>query len=464
MNPTSKLKFASALLLTALLSACTVDDTGLIPPDIEGNVYNTNCRVVIDHRDPDTGAPRSTILLETQQVCSNGAPNIELLDDACATLVRINMENFEMMYPGYAGDPYFEVVDSTRVESETCQLSPWTDEGDGEVLSRTDMLVDTAADLSLLNDDTGQLLGKNSITNSLAVLVDSEIQVGAKFAKWRYADTTAQGEIDYDRFNCNAAGECDIVLRSITLQFADFTIVRPTVFARDVPVRDARLYSIKNYATRTDSAGRFTIGDVDAIVSSVIDGEKINLLNTQGLTIEGQFADNLHGQSHAALMLNLSIKDQNEQYSVSAKAKFQTHKFPTKLANGKDGSLCLTDGPKTIYREARVADCSYKKPHQVWSFELKGRYLRIRQPFTNMCLNVKSASENYDGGIVSIVNCSDHWDQLWAVDNDFNVINLHTQKCLDVGGNKNRNEDDLVTINACNSKISTQDWAVRRPS
>ncbi|WP_189399822.1 RICIN domain-containing protein [Arenicella chitinivorans] len=408
--------------------------------------------------------PNSAELLETQKVCSNGPPNTELLPAACEVLVRTNRENFEMMYPGYRGDPYFEARESSAIESETCQLSGWTDEGDGDVVGRTDMLVIGAADdVTLLNDDTGQLLGVNSITNSRSVLVDSEIRVGAKFAAWRYANTTAEGSIDYDRFNCSNGFECDVILRNISLQFEDFTIVRPTIFARDVSVKDSRLYSLKSYATRTDSAGRFTISNIDAIVSSVIDGDEVNLLNTQGLKIEGQFTDYLHGQSHAPLTLTLKIEDGNGQYSVNALARLQTHKFPSKLANGKQGRLCLTAGPKKVYQEARVSECDYKKPFQVWSFEIKGRYLRIRQPLTNTCLNVKSASENYNGGIVSIVNCSDHWDQLWRVDNDFNVINLHTRKCLDIGGNKNRGEDDLVTIHACNSKVDTQNWVMRRP-
>ena len=61
------------------------------------------------------------------------------------------------------------------------------------------------------------------------------------------------------------------------------------------------------------------------------------------------------------------------------------------------------------------------------------------------------------------MNCSDHYDQLWSIDHDFNVVNLHTRKCLDVGRNKDRGEDDLVTIHSCNTKAAGQDWSVRRP-
>ena len=125
--------------------------------------------------------------------------------------------------------------------------------------------------------------------------------------------------------------------------------------------------------------------------------------------------------------------------------------------------MCLTGGALAVYREARVSKCSLKKPYQAWYFEQEGRYLKIRQPLNNTCLNVKSGNENYDGGIVSIVNCSDHYDQYWSIDQDHNVVNLVTRKCLDVGRNHNRGEDDLVTIHTCEIKADGQNWSVRRP-
>jgi len=456
------LKNGLALTILLFLFGCSVDHTGIGPVDIEGQVYTANCRVIIDHDDSD-GVPVSTEISEMPQVCSNQAPAEALITRSCEVVTQMNQRNYVVQYGPSAVVTYFEAASSTLDESaDPCFLPPSTELGEGEILSRTDMLVNSASS-ELRPEEIGKILAKNSLTNSLAVVVNSKVNVGVKLLDWRYADTTAAGEVDFDRFNCKEDQTCDVVLRQISLKFEDFTIVRPTVFARDIPVQNARLYSVTSHATQVDSDGRFTLEGVNAVITSVIDGEKVNLLSSQELNISGQFNNNLHDQSHAALTLNLQIDHANERYAIRASADFQVRKFPSKLAIGEKHPLCLTGGALARYREARVQECNLKQPYQAWYFEQKGRYLRIRQPLTNTCLNVKSKSQNYDGGIVSIVNCSDHYDQLWSIDNDHNVVNLHTRKCLDVGRNKSRGEDDLVTIHSCNVKASGQDWTVRRP-
>lgn len=461
-------KNSLALICLLSISGCdlfpSVDHTGLLPVDIEGQVHTVDCRVLVDYENA-IGAPTTEEFTEMPQVCSNGAPEAALLARSCevVTTDEATLDNYKMLRGESARVSFFEAVSSALDETaETCFLPPATEPGDGEVLSRTDMLVTGTAE-GLRDDEIGKILPKTSLTNSLAVLVDSKVHVGAKFLKWRHADTTAAGSVEFDRSNCHADDGCDLMVRQISLKLEDFTIVRPTVFARDVTVKDARIYSISSHAARVGNDGRFTLEGVNAIISSVIDGKKVNLLSTQDLRISGQFNDELHAQNHAALTLSLNIDHANEKFSIQAKASFQIRKFPTKLATGTRTPVCLTGGTLTRYREARVTECDLKRPFQTWYFEQKGRYLRVRQPLINMCLNVKSESQNYDGGIVSIVNCSDHWDQLWAIDHDFNVVNLHTRKCLDLGRNKNRGEDDLVTIHSCNAKANGQDWSVRSP-
>jgi hypothetical protein len=460
------LKHGLALALLPFLSGCflfpSVDHTGLLPADIEGQVHTVNCRVVIDYENA-AGVPVTDDIIETQQVCSVDAPEIALQTRGCVALVAVNEDNYVSLRGPTAVVTFFEPVSSNFEEdADPCFIPAGTESGEGEVISRTDMLVNSASS-ELWPDEIGKILAKNSLTNSLAVVVDSKISVGAKFLDWRYADTTATGEANFDRFNCKEDKTCDIVLRQISMKLEDFTIVRPTVFAPDVHVRDARLYSVTSHSARVDSDGRFTIDNVNAVITSVIDGDKVNLLSGQAIKISGQFNDNLHSQSHAALTLKIEMKHANERFSISASADFQIRKFPSKLAIEVKKPMCLTGGALAIYREARVSECDLKQPYQTWYLEQKGRYLRITQPLNNTCLNVKSDSQNYDGGLVSIVNCSDHYDQLWSIDHDFNVVNLHTRKCLDVGRNKDRGEDDLVTIHSCDLKASGQDWFVSRP-
>lgn len=462
------LKISLALTMLLSLSGCflfppSIDHTGLMPVDIMGQVYTVNCRVVIDHED-DIGVPVTAEITELPQVCSNDAPEAALLFRACEAVTNANQANYQMTRGPTAMVSFFEPVSSSLEESaDPCFIPAGTEVGEGEVISRTDMLSNSASS-ELRPDEIGKILPKNSLTNSLAVLSNSEVRVGAKFASWRYANTTASGDISFDRFNCDEDNTCDVVFRQISLKFEDFTIVRPTIFARDVKLRDVRLYSVTSHSVRTDSEGRFKVNGVNAIITSVVNGEKVTLLSSQDLQISGQFNHNLHEQAHAALTMQINVKEANSNVSINADAYFKIKKFPSKLASNLKNPMCLTGGALAIYREARVSKCSLKQPYQAWYLEEKGRYLRIRQPLNNTCLNVKSGSQNYDGGIVSIVNCSDHFDQLWAIDNDFNVVNLNTGKCLDVGRNHNRGEDDLVTIHTCEIKAGGQDWSVLKPS
>lgn len=456
------LKNGIALSVLFFLASCSVDHTGIGPGDMEGQVHTVSCRVLIDYDNAD-GVPVTDDIIEMPQVCSNEAPEEALLSRSCEAVTQTNQDNYELLRGPTARVSFFEPVSSTLEEdADPCFIPAGVAAGEGEVLSRTDMLVNSASS-ELRPEEIGKILAKNSLTNSLAVLVDSKVNVGAKFLDWRYADTTAKGEVEFDRFNCKADKTCDLVLRQISMNFEDFTIVRPTIFARDVTVRDARLYSVTSHSARVDSDGRFTVENVNVLITSVIDGEKVTLLSSQDLKVSGQFSDNLHGQSHAALTLKIDMKHVNERFSINAAADFQIRKFPSKLAIAGKKPMCLTGGAFAIYREARVSQCDLKQPYQAWYLEQKGRYLRITQPLNNTCLNVKSASQNYDGGIVSIVNCSDHYDQLWSIDHDYNVVNLHTRKCLDVGRNKERGDDELVTIHSCEIKANGQDWSVRRP-
>lgn len=460
------MKICLSLTLPLTLSGCfffsSVDHTGLLPPDVEGQVHTISCRVRIDFLNDDN-IPETTEAIEMQQVCSNESPAIDLQTRACEVAIELNEDNYEMLRGPSARVSFFEPESSSfEADAEPCFIPESTAIGDGEVLSRVDMLSNSAS-VGLRPEEVGVILTKNSLTNSLAVSTASNVTVGAKFLDWRFAETTAHGEIEFDRTNCKADKTCDLVVRQVSLALDDFTIVRPTVFAQDVNVKNARLYSITSHAAKVDSEGRFTINDMNVIVTSVVDGEQVTLVSSQDFKIEGKFSDNLHDQNHAALTLAIDIKHANKQFSIAASAGFQVRRFPSKLATGKEAQMCLTGGPLAIYREARVSQCDFKKPHQVWYFEQKGRYLRIRQPLNNTCLNVKSDSQNYDGGIVSIVNCSDHYDQLWSIDHDFNVVNLHTRKCLDVGKNKKRNDPALVTIHGCDSKADAQNWTVQRP-
>jgi len=491
-------KISLFIFLTFSLSACTADRHGLARP---GNIHEVSCKIVIDYDDPQTGVPISEELEEKQQVCSLEPPNETLMIGACNTIARKNSNNYEIAYPNHEV-AFIEPVTSQMIDG-SCPLT------DNPIIAgASSMLVDEYILSDSINDwtqpDSGidPLLSKNININSTAKVMGSHVTVGAKFLAWRYAKTLAKGEINFDRSNCNYNGECDIVLRNVDLSMDDFIIERPTIFARDITVKDTRLYTQGNYKARVDQDGFFKIDNVNTIISSVIDGEEINLLNGRRISIFGHFTDALQGQNHASSALRIFIFVDNGDYIVYTDSILDVSKFPSKLANGDRQDVCLTGGPYDVTKNAEVTHCSLKVPNQAWSFEKKGQHLRIRQKMTNHCLNVKPPiptfiiktpfinagssdsgfqnvnsgfggsqgpgislpTQNYEGDIVNIVRCSDDSNQLWSLAPGDEVKHIKTGKCLGVEENIYRPQHDGVTVSGCSSKDNEgQRWFLNRP-
>lgn len=352
-------------LLAFSLSACTADRFGLAQP---GNIHEVSCKVVIDYEDPISGVPVSEELVETQQVCGLAPPDENLMTRACNTIARENSENYEMAYPdhevAFVGPVTSQLVDGSCPITDNPIIA-----GASSILVDEHILRDSVDDWTRPDSEIDPLLSKNININSTAKVKGSPVTVGAKFLAWRYAKTTANGEINFDRLDCNYRGECDIVVRNVDLAIDDFVIERPTIFARDVSVKDTRLYTQGSYKARVDQDGFFKIDNVSTIVSSVIDGEQIDLLNSRRIAIYGHFTDPHQGQNHAATKVRIFIFVDNGDYIVYTDSILDVSKFPSKLANGDRQDVCLTGGPYDVTKNAVVTHCSLKVPNQVWSFE-----------------------------------------------------------------------------------------------
>ena len=89
---------------------------------------------------------------------------------------------------------------------------------------------------------------------------------------------------------------------------------------------------------------------------------------------------------------------------------------------------------------AGVHDPQYK---QKWLFKAKGEDVySIRSLRGNWCLNHKAPADNYEGGPVKLVGCSNHPDQQWRRSNSrrnqFRLRNMSSGKCLNVHGREHK--------------------------
>ncbi|MDB4511846.1 RICIN domain-containing protein [Arenicella sp.] len=472
-------------LLTLSLSSCSADRFGLAE---SGDSHEVSCKVVIDYDDVRTGVPISDELTEKQGVCSVGPPSEQLMTRACYEVVNNNFKNYASQYPDNEISFVGPISSTMIMREDDCPVNdfPFFDSSSSMLVDEY-IVRDSIDDWTTADNDIDPFLGANIHINSTAEVSDSRVIVGAKFLAWRYANTTATGEINFDRLNCSYSGECDIVVRNIDLSIADFVIERPTIFARDITVKNTRLYTQGRYKTRVDRNGFFQIDNVSTIVASLIDDEQINLLNNRKISIYGQFNDARQGQSHTAATVKIYIYVNNGDYIIYTNSVLDISKFPSKLANGDGQDACLTGGPFDVSKNAVVFDCSFKIANQVWSFENRGANLRIRQAMTDRCLYVKPPiptldapnpfsgfggfniprislpRNDYEGDVVSIVSCADDPRQLWSLGRSGEVKHVDSGKCLGVEENLYQPREDSVTVSDCNIKTNAaQRWFFSR--
>lgn len=439
----NKIKLLVITVLPLLLSSCGVCRDGLAR-FIDGNRYQVSCDLSFQHAD-DGGNVFTETISNSIDVCSNGMPSSDLSNNACEVLSEISQNSIQLDYPG-ANNFMSLGARSTSSRGESCRINSAI-YGDGQGFAiRTSML---------LRDYSGRMLGSNGLSTSKYKVSNSNLRVGAKFVKWRHANTKAQGEAELDRTNCNAQG-CDLVLRHLNVKINDFKIERPTVFAKDVKVEDASLYTLNQYITRVNKDGTFSLSGVKSVVSAVVQGEQVVLLSDNDIQIEGQFSNLLSNQRNLPQTIKLNLIGKNNDFKMSGTATLNATALSASLVSYNTWR-CLTGEPGRHFQLAKMDSCS--SANQRWSIEKFGSYKRIRAPLTNMCLNVKSRYENRDGGQVSIVSCSNHQDQAWAIRSNGTLFHPKTRKCLHAA-NSERYDGGYVKIHTCSAGTDwRQQWA-----
>jgi len=304
------------------------------------------------------------------------------------------------------------------------------------------------------------MLGDSNLSNLQATISAANLRVSAKFLKWRHASTSGSGRVFFDASKCSRSGPCPLILRHFDIKLDDFTIVRPTGFAKDVKVRNAKLYTISNYETMVDVNGNFSFRNVKAVVSGEANGEKSTFISEQPTTVTGRFNRYRGSFRVAPESLTLHINEASPNFAIRGNVKMNVTKFHASLRN-RATNRCLRgtlEGRRLV--RASIEGCRVKGLPKTWAFEKKGNEYQIKQAFSNTCLNLKTSIDNREGGSVYLVGCSNHQDQRWSINKNGSIRHKASGKCLNVHRGRQNKHGGLVTVYSC-ANTPDQRWTLQ---
>lgn len=441
-----------------LLSGCFlkglkgVDHTGLLPT-IPGQKYRIGC--VFDSTNASSGA--STRFTSAASYCFNGPPTpsaVQAAWEICSEWASVH--EFEMNSTGSTSNVSVAEASERLLTGEECRLLDDTPPGIG---AREDPL-STSLSAVLLKDDTGSMLGDSTLSNLQATVSQANFRVSANFLRWRHANTSGVGRVFFDVKKCTRSGPCTLILRHFDISLDDFTIVRPTRLAKDVKIRNAKLYTLKNYETTIDANGNFSFKNVKAVVSGIANGKKSVFISEKPTTITGSFISYRGSFRVAPKSLVLNINEASPSFAIKGAVKMTVNKFHARLRN-EATNRCLrgTLDDRNVTR-ASIEGCRVNGWPKDWAFEKRRNGYQIKQAFSSSCLNLKTNKDNREGGPVYLVDCSNHQDQRWSVDNDGHIRHLASGKCLNVHKGRENKYGGLVTVYSC-ANTPDQRWALR---
>lgn len=132
----------------------------------------------------------------------------------------------------------------------------------------------------------------------------------------------------------------------------------------------------------------------------------------------------------------LIVVTQRDKPTLHNKASNRCLTMPATAIRGREGRAQVN----TCNSAAGVFDSEHK---QKWLFQERGDNIySIRSLRGNWCLNHKASVDNYEGGPVKLVGCSNHADQQWQRSdnrrNQFRLRNRSSGKCLNVHGREHK--------------------------
>ena len=151
------------------------------------------------------------------------------------------------------------------------------------------------------------------------------------------------------------------------------------------------------------------------------------------------------------------------QMPAAAYAQQTTFAQLKNVATGR----CLNTPSKLIGQEMPVSISSCKSPadtsQTVQFVKVRDDKWSIRNADGNACLNLKSSTENKNGGHVKWVGCSTHTDQLWTLTAKLNsgpsqneVRNVGSGKCLEVRSRNENRDGGRAAIYTCSNSADVR--------
>ena len=438
-------------LLSALLSSCSVDHTGLLPVE-PGVTYRLQC--TFDRTYSVDGVENSFRFESNARYCFNGEASADAAYSTCVGQAEGLEFEQQQANPDWSG-LRVRVAESAarRLAGEECSIRPGTPEGVGR---RIDGL--SASGVVLRRDDTGHRLDDSNLANLQAKVSRAQLRVSAKFAQWRHASTGGRGRAFLDASSCPRLEGCPLVLRHFELVLNDFTIVRPTRFAKDVKVRNAKLYTISNFETTTDASGAFVFRNVKAVVSAEVNGERMAFVSETPTVVRGRMDQFRGGRGVAPQRIWLSIDESTPKFAVRGTVLMEVVQHEAALRNGATGKCLAGTLNDAVVSAATIESCGSGARAKAWRFERRGDAFQIRQAYANACLNLKTSVDNREGGAVHLVGCSGHRDQLWRMGADGHIRHVPSGKCLNVHAGRENRDGGAVSVHSC-ANTRDQVWA-----
>lgn len=448
------LRYTAMLSISFLISGCPGDeDTTPLDP---GNHYQQTCACA--YTASSSAGTNEGVISETAYTCSNGAPNADVGNRACGPRSVPANRMAQQMFPTSTISNVSCSSSSNRSTGRSCSIEKNTDPGDG-VASIENPLVSGTNDI-LLWDPSGAVLGESNSANLTGSIRDSSISASVKFLRWRTGSTKAKGKVQLDRPVCRSNQNCPIILRYMELDIDDFDIHRPVV--RNARLRNAQLYTLNNYKSEIERDGKFRFKNVQVVVSATVNGQARNFKYTIDSDVVGRISNFQGSGPVAPAVIDFWFDANNSSMRLKSKVTFRVDRSEVRIRSAST-RRCLRGRPgdrRPI--RATVEVCTNPTVSQSWSLEAKNANYKIRQPAFNSCLNVKSGSQNFDGGHVEVAGCSNHSDQLWELLPGSKLRHKTTRRCLNIrAGSQNRNGGN-VEISGCSNHLD-QRWTLLNP-
>ncbi|MEM8493743.1 MAG: hypothetical protein AAF756_23220, partial [Pseudomonadota bacterium] len=357
------------------LGGCGVDNSGLGVYDV-GTTFAIQCNFLAT---TNRFGLRFDNFSETYSYCVNDAatPSGERFDEICESQAERLESNF-YLESSTAPPVIVESRGATarRLATQPCTLPV------GDVASAVRSAQTSGTDGAGVPGAFHPPVGYSTLTNLTGAAASSRLRISAKFRSWRHAETSAEGVALFDYEPCLLDTDCRIVLRHLALDLRDFSIERPTRLARDVSIRSAQLRTEGSYGATLDEEGRFTLKNVQALVTGIVNGKRRALLVDKPSEIQGRLTQFRGLEGVGPQIVELSIDESTSGFAVRGNLKFTVDAFDAAVRHQLVDRCLRVDAQDESELRIISGSCSDATPFDYWSFRKRDTGFQLTRPLS----------------------------------------------------------------------------------